>query len=305
MLPAAVGSERSSEPVYGASMLEATTTLAGLAAVTDRMLLGPLVMVVPYRHPIQLAKTVATLDVISSGRLVFGVGLGWNETEFTALEIDRSQRARNFEECLEICRSLWAGKTVSHKGAWTFENVGLSPLPVQPGGPPIWMASFSPGSALDWVDDVPPLAQRALSRIGRLADGWVPLVYSASARRRIDPVVLGHAFDHVLEAADEVGRERAEIDFIYSDWCYVIESSADEARCRAALDGFFNGTWEEALATYTIGTVEQVTEQIHEQAAEIDRIDGYVLTPLGSDPDQLDALADVRCTLQRRTASVS
>jgi probable F420-dependent oxidoreductase len=302
MLPAAVGSEHSSGAVYGASMLEATTTLAGLAAVTDRILLGPLVMVVPYRHPIQLAKTVATLDVISSGRLVLGVGLGWNETEFTALELNRSQRARDFEESLAICRSLWAGDTVSHDGAWTFANVGLSPLPVQPGGPPLWLASFSPGSALDWVDDVPSLARRTLTRIGRLADGWVPLVYSASARRRIDPVVLGRAFEHVLDAADAAGRGRSDIDFIYSDWCYVIDTPADETRCREALAGFFNGTWGEALATYTIGTAKQVAEQISEQAAHIDRIDGYVLTPLGGDPAQLDALADVRSALLRETA---
>jgi alkanesulfonate monooxygenase SsuD/methylene tetrahydromethanopterin reductase-like flavin-dependent oxidoreductase (luciferase family) len=84
----------------------------------------------------------------------------------------------------------------------------------------------------------------------------------------------------------------------------VIESPEDEARCRDALNGFFNGTWDEALATYTIGTVEQVAEQIQEQAAQIDRTDGYVLTPLGGDPGQLDALADVRSVLLRETASI-
>jgi probable F420-dependent oxidoreductase len=297
MLPAAAGSDESSGPVYGASMLEATTTLAGLAAVTERLLLGPLVLVLPYRHPIHVAKTIATLDVISSGRMVLGAGLGWNETEFTALGIDRSQRARDFEECLQICRALWAGETVTHDGAWTFENVGLSPLPVQKGGPPVWLASFSPGSSLDWVDDVPPLARRALERVGRVADGWAPLVYSASARRRLDPLVLGRAFDHVLSSAVAAGRERADIDFVYSDWCYVIETPEDEQRCREALSGFFGGTWKEALATYTIGPPEQVAEQIQAQAAHIDQIDAFVLTPLGGDLGQLDALADVRTLL--------
>lgn len=303
MLPAAIGSEHSSGPVYGASMLEATTTLAGLAAVTERLLLGPLVMVLPYRHPVQLAKSLATLDVISSGRLVLGAGLGWNETEFAVLNIERSQRARLFEESLQICRALWAGETVSHSGTWTFEKVGLSPLPIQRGGPPVWMASFSPGSALDWVGDVPERVQPTLSRIGRLADGWVPLVYSASARRRIDPVVLGRAFDHVLDAAGQAGRARPDIDFIYSDWCYVTESPSDEARCREALGGFFNGTWKEALATYAIGTPEQVSQQIQEQAAYIDRIDGYVLTPLGDDPSQLDGLVIVRSLLEKAARS--
>ena len=297
MLDAAVGSEHSGGSVYGASMLEATTTLAGLAAVTRRMLLGPLVMVLPYRHPIQLAKTVATLDVIAGGRLVLGVGLGWNEAEFTALEIPRHERAARFEESLEICRALWAGETVSHSGAWSFHDVRIAPLPARSGGPPVWMASFSPGSALDWSGDVPAIARRTLTRIGRLADGWVPLVYSASGRRRLDPVVLGRAWDHVLSAAADAGRGREAVDFVYSDWCYVIESPADEARCREALGGFFAGTWEEARATYTIGTVEQVVAQIAEQAAGIDRIDDYVLTPLGGDPGQLDALADVRCRL--------
>ena len=297
MLDAAVGSEHSGGSVYGASMLEATTTLAGLAAVTRRMLLGPLVMVLPYRHPIQLAKTVATLDVIAGGRLVLGVGLGWNDAEFAALEIPRGERAGRFEESLEICRALWAGETVSHSGAWSFHDVRIAPLPARSGGPPVWMASFSPGSALDWSGDVPAIARRTLTRIGRLADGWVPLVYSASSRRRLDPVVLGRAWDHVLSAAADAGRGREDVDFVYSDWCYVIESPADEARCREALGGFFAGTWEEALATYTIGTVEQVVARIAEQAAGIDRIDDYVLTPLGGDPGQLDALADVRCRL--------
>jgi probable F420-dependent oxidoreductase len=300
LMASAVGSEHSGGSVYGASMLEATTTLAGLAAVTERMLLGPLVMVLPYRHPIQLAKTVATLDVIASGRLVLGAGLGWNEAEFAALEADRSVRARAFEESLQICRALWAGDTVSHEGLWNFQDVSLAPLPARAGGPPVWLASFSPGSALDWVDDVPPIARRTLARIGRVADGWVPLVYSASSKRRIDPRVLGRAFDHVLEAADGAGRGRADVDFIYSDWCYVIESRDDEARCREALNGFFSGTWEEALSTYTIGTAEQVAEKIAAQAGHIDHIDGYVLTPLGGDPSQLDALTDVRTLLLKR-----
>jgi probable F420-dependent oxidoreductase len=298
LLPAAVGSEHSSGSVYGASMLEATTTLAALAAITERILLGPLVMVLPYRHPIQMAKTVATLDVISGGRLILGAGLGWNEAEFTALGLERSQRATRFEEALTICRALWSGETVSHEGAWTFADVALAPLPARPGGPPVWMASFSPGSALDWTADVPAVARRTLHRIGRLGDGWVPLVYSASARRRIDPVVLGRAFEHVLDGADAVARTRDDIDFIYSDWCYVIESAGDEARCREALRGFFNGTWSEALRTYTIGTAEQVADQIAAQSAQIDRVDGYVLTPLGSDPGQLDALTDVRSRLR-------
>ncbi|WP_249010661.1 LLM class flavin-dependent oxidoreductase [Conexibacter sp. DBS9H8] len=297
MLASARGSEHSTSIVYGASMLEVTTTLAALAGDTERLLLGPLVLVLPYRHPIQMAKTLSTLDVISDGRLILGAGLGWNDAEFAALELPRSERGRRFEESLSLCRALWRGECVSHAGTWAFDDVALSPLPVQPGGPPVWMASFSPGSKLDWSGDVPESARRPLDRIGRLADGYVPLVYSASGKRRLEPVVLGRAWERVLEAAHAAGRGRRDIDFVYSDWVYVIEDAADEANCRAALDGFFDGSWEEAQATYLIGSAEDVAARIAEQAAHIDRIDAYVLTPLGPDAGQLDGLAEVRTRL--------
>lgn len=284
--------------IYAASMLEATTTLAAFAAVTERVRLGPLVMVLPYRHPVQLAKVIATLDVISGGRLILGAGLGWNAPEFDALGIPRAARAQRFEEALSIIRRLWAGEPVTHAGTWSFADVRVDPLPAQSGGPPVWLASFSPGSALDWHDDVPPVARRALARVGRVADGWVPLVYSASSRRRIDPAVLGRAWEHVLESAAEAQRTRQQLDFVYSDWCYVLNGRTSEARCRDALRGFFTGSWEEAQRTYTIGTPEQVAEKIRAQAAKIDNVDAYVLTPLSGDIDQLDGLREVALQLR-------
>jgi probable F420-dependent oxidoreductase len=286
-------------PVYGASMLEVTTTLAALASVTERILLGPLVMVLPYRHPVQLAKTIATLDLIAGGRLVLGAGIGWNEPEFEALQIPREERAQRFEEALSLARRLWAGEAVSHAGTWTFEDVRIDPLPAQAGGPPVWFAAFSPGSALDWQGDLPPRARRPLERAGRLADGWVPLVYSASSKRRIEPLVLARAWDYVLESAGQAGRSRQDLDFVYSDWCYVLDGRGSEDRCRAALSRFFTGSWAEAQRTYTIGTPDQVVERIGEYTDAIDRVDAYVLTPLDGDPEQLDGVREVRLGIQR------
>jgi probable F420-dependent oxidoreductase len=286
--------------VYGATMLECISTLAALAAVTERLLLGPLVMVLPYRHPVQLAKTLATLDVIADGRLILGAGLGWNESEFEALGIPLAERAARFEEALLIARRLWAGETVTHSGYWELSGVKVDPLPAHPGGPPVWMASFSPASALDWTADVPPSNRRALARVGRLADGWVPLIYSASAKRRIDGRVLARAWDRVLSSAAEAGRARSQIDFVYSDWCYVLDGAGSEARCREALAGFFPGSWEEARRTYTIGSPEQVADQIARHTSGIDHVDGYVLTPLAADIEQLDGLQQVMAEIQRQ-----
>lgn len=285
--------------VYAASMLDCTVVLAAMAARTVRLCLGPLVMVLPYRHPIQLAKTVASLDAASGGRLILGAGIGWNPKEFQALGVPIGERAARFEESIEIARRLWSGRPVTHYGRfWSLEDVCVSPQPVG-GGPPIWIASFSPGQALDWTGELPPASHRQLSRVGRLADGWVPLIYSASAKRRLDPTVLANAWEVVLASADQHGRGRDEIDFVFSDWGYVLDGPGAEERCRQALGRFFNGTWEEALTTYTIGTPDQIIDRIRTHAASIDRVDGYVFTPLSDEPEQLDLFAAVADELRK------
>jgi len=86
--------------------------------------------------------------------------------EFQALEIPREERGARFEESLRILRELWSGRLSSSERFWSFTDVALAPLPVQAGGPPVWMASFSPGSALDWEGDVPPALLPVLDRIG-------------------------------------------------------------------------------------------------------------------------------------------
>ena len=278
--------------VYGASMLDATVVLAAMAARTQRILIGPLVWVFPYRHPVQTAKIFASLDAMSGGRVVLGAGIGWNAREFQALGIPLAGRAARFEEALALVRQLWTGAPVSSSGpTWKLDQVQVSPTPIRPGGPPVWMASFSPGRPLDWPAELPEPTARQLRRVGHLADGWVPLVYSASARGRISPTKLGEAWAVVLASAAEHGRARSDIDFVYSDWCYVLDGSRSVDRCKAALSRFFSGSWEEALRTYTIGTAQEVLEKFAAQTRDVGRIGAYVLTPLSDDVEQLELLS--------------
>lgn len=280
--------------VYGASMLDAVVVLAAMAARTTRIVVGPLVWVFPYRHPLQTAKTFASLDAMSGGRVVLGAGIGWNAREFSALGVPMGGRADRFEEAVPLLRRLWTGRPVTHNGpTWQLEDVQLSPVPVRPGGPPIWMASFSPGHPLDWPDGFPASTLCQLERVGRLADGWVPLVYSASAKRRLSPQDLGAAWRVVLESAARAGRSRADVDFVYSDWCYVLDGPGAEDRCRAALSRFFAGSWDDARRTYTIGTADELRAAVAAQSAQVDRVDAYVLTPLSDEVEQLELLAGV------------
>jgi probable F420-dependent oxidoreductase len=282
----------SGEVVYGASMLEAATVLGAIAARTTRLRLGPLVYVFPYRHPLQVAKTAASLDVLSGGRFVLGAGIGWNEDEFRALGLSLRGRGERFEAALEAVRAWWRGEAVAPDADGAREPVRVTPLPVQPGGPPVWIASFSPGDRLEWGSQLPRGATRALRRVGRLGDGWVPLVYSASGKRRLDPGALAAAWEVVLSAAEQAGRSRREIDVVFSDWLYVLEGPASRERCEAAVRRFFAGDWDDMVRTYSIGTAEQIAAGIRSQVAGIDRVDAYVLTPLADDFDQLDLLAE-------------
>jgi probable F420-dependent oxidoreductase len=285
--------------VYGASMLDVTVALATMAARTERILLGPLVLVFPYRHPVQLAKTFASLDAASGGRVVIGAGIGWNAREFELLGLPMAGRGERFEEALALVRRLWSGEPVTQSGpTWQLDQVQIVPPPARPGGPPLWLASFSPGQALDWTDQLPSASLRQLDRVGRLADGWVPLVYSASAKRRLAPQVLATAWQLVLESASAAGRGRDDIDFVFSDWCYVLDGPGAQDRCRAALARFFDGSWDDAQGTYTIGTREQVVEKIAAHTAGIDHVDAYVLTPLSDENEQMDLLAEVASTLR-------
>ena len=285
--------------VYAASMVDVTVVLAQMAARTERIFVGPLVLVFPYRHPIQLAKTFGSLDAASGGRLILGAGIGWNEREFAALGIPMAGRAERFEEQLALVRRLWAGGPVTATGpTWRFDDIEVAPLPARPGGPPIWLASFAPSQPLDWTDTFPPLTERQLRRVGRLADGWVPLVYSAAHKRRISAEALGLAWRVVLETAEEHGRSRRDIDFVYADWCFLLDGPGAEEKCRAALARFFSGTWEEALRTYTIGTADEVLERIRDHTRAVDTVDGYILTPLGDDVEQLALLAGIADSLR-------
>jgi probable F420-dependent oxidoreductase len=117
--------------------------LAAAAAVTTTLRLGTLVAAVDYRHPVVLAKEMATLDVLSGGRLEVGLGAGWMTSDYAqaGLILDRpGTRIDRMVECLDVCRALWSGDPVEHHGDhYRIDGLRGLPVPVQPGGPPVLM----------------------------------------------------------------------------------------------------------------------------------------------------------------------
>jgi alkanesulfonate monooxygenase SsuD/methylene tetrahydromethanopterin reductase-like flavin-dependent oxidoreductase (luciferase family) len=124
---------------------EVWTALAGLAAVTDRVELGPLVASTSFHAPAMLAKFAATVDAISGGRLILGLGAGWNRREYTAFGFPYDKRVSRFEEAFTIIRELLHSGRSDFRGAYyEVADCVLDPGPVRPGGPPLMLGSVSP-----------------------------------------------------------------------------------------------------------------------------------------------------------------
>ena len=171
-------------------ILEALVTLGALAAVTRRVRLGTEVLVLPQRQPALVAKQVATLDILSGGRVRLGAGVGWQASEYESLGVPFAERGRRMEECLQLLRLYWTAPSVTFDGRYyRAEAMGMDPKPVQRGGPPIWLGGGS---------------EAALRRIGRLGDGWL-----AGGGER--PETVGQKLGVIRAAAEQAGRDPAAI----------------------------------------------------------------------------------------------
>jgi alkanesulfonate monooxygenase SsuD/methylene tetrahydromethanopterin reductase-like flavin-dependent oxidoreductase (luciferase family) len=132
-------------PVGPRGPWEVWTSLAAIAAVTDRIELGPLVASTSFHAPPMLAKLAATVDAVSEGRLVLGLGAGWNRREYDAFGFAYDHRVSRFEEAFTIIRTLLANGSIDHRGTYySVDHCVLSPMSPRPGGPPPMVGSTSP-----------------------------------------------------------------------------------------------------------------------------------------------------------------
>ena len=135
------------------------TVLAGFATRTSRMTLGTDIVVAAFHHPVRLAEDVAMLDVMSGGRFVLGIAIGYKPDEFALYGVDLEKRGARFEEQLAIMQGLWTQEQVQFKGTYYTVQGRLEPKPVQQPHPPVWIGG--------WGDIT-------LRRAATLADNWIP-----------------------------------------------------------------------------------------------------------------------------------
>jgi probable F420-dependent oxidoreductase len=180
-------------PSHG-DALEQLSLMAFVAGKTARLRLVTSVMIVPHRNPLLAAKMIATIDVLSRGRVTIGAGVGWMREEFEAVRApDFDKRGAVSDEYIAIMKKLWTTSPVSHAGEhYQFGPVRCEPLPVQKPHPPIWIGGHTPA---------------ALSRAARLGDGWHPL--GAVDPEPLAPPDFATKLDTLKRLCDKAGRDVA------------------------------------------------------------------------------------------------
>jgi alkanesulfonate monooxygenase SsuD/methylene tetrahydromethanopterin reductase-like flavin-dependent oxidoreductase (luciferase family) len=196
---------------------EPLTLLAAVAGRVPGITLGTAVLLPALRNPVVLAQIVATLDQVSEGRLILGVGFAQDlpniRAEFAAAGVPFEKRIGRMMEGLRLCRALWTGQPVNWDGRWTLAGAVLQPIPHRPGGPPLWIGGNLPAS---------------LERAGKWFDGWFP--------NRPDPTTYATQLQEVQAIAQAAGRDPA----AFTGAMYLTVSlDQDAARANARLDAFF------------------------------------------------------------------
>lgn len=213
------------------TMLDAAVTMGAVAVSTDRLKLGTSVLIAPYRNPLSDARQFATVDHLSNGRLLFGIGAGWMQEEFAAMGIAYTNRAAQTEECIEVYKRAWAQQVfngqVSFSGQfYNFSALSMDPKPVQQPRPPIIYGGVTLTGA---------------RRAARLCDGFYPIFLDTYA----EPSRYSVHQDLIRKELDALGRDPAAFSMIGVTSARI--TSADDPQVQAKPRRICTGTPEQVL----------------------------------------------------------
>ncbi len=252
-----------------AGCFDSLTVLTYAAALTTRIRLGVSVLVLPTYHPVHVAHQTATLDQLSNGRAILGVGLG-REDEYALFGVPTARRVRRFTESIEMIKALWAGPHVTYRGEiYQAEDATLGTRPVQQPHPPIWVGSQLPA---------------AVRRAAAISDGWMGSGGSSIA-------AFGEAVPLLRAALEEAGRDPAT--FPISKRVFMsVHENAEIAR--AEVDRWFTDVYHNpngAEQGGVFGTPEQVREKLEALAAK--GANHLLLNPVARYTEQVEAVAEI------------
>ena len=209
---------------------EPLTALAYVAACTERIRLGTHVLIVPYRNPVITAKQISTLDRLSGGRVILGIGVGWMEEEFKMLGWDYySERGAVTDEYLRLYKELWTQDDPSFEGRfYNFSDAAFHPKPIQKPHPPIWVGGHT---------------RAAIRRTAELGDGWIPIGLRPPAI--LEPEEMGQKINQIREMAEKAGRSPDAIEVCFSAGVNFTDGREASSSGERSLSSWFSGTPEQ------------------------------------------------------------
>ena len=272
-------------PAYACTWLEPMSMLSALAGVTRTLKLGTLVLVLPIRNPAYFAKEWATLDLLSGGRSILGVGVGWHEQEFELMGIPHKERGRRMNEMLELLMALWTEDNVTYEGKYyQVKDLTIDPKPAQQPHPPIWLGGGSMTFEKKYGQTVTNI-EPVLKRIAKYAKTWVP-----HAPASID--MISHDWEKILTFMSDLGRDPSDMSKVYNNWIHVLKKGEDPENAVkhfSVYSGMDLPYWQEY---YLCGEVEEVAEKIAARIKALGGCEWIVLNPITWDEEQLDTIAN-------------
>jgi alkanesulfonate monooxygenase SsuD/methylene tetrahydromethanopterin reductase-like flavin-dependent oxidoreductase (luciferase family) len=252
--------------------------------VTERVGLGTAALVLPIRHPVLLAKELATLQHLSCGRAVLGVATGWDDGEFRAVAVPRSQRGARTDEALELIRRLLAEEEVSFRGR--FHQVDrLTIYPRIPAPPPVWVA----GGSLEHADETPDAPRIVPAVLRRLlaAEGWM------SRSSGSDSTSVKRDWQEVRAFLAAHDRDPDTLTFAHTQFVHVVETSDRGRALDEQLPAFTrvmgdHRAPEDLAASYLLGTVEEMQDRVAGLVGA--GLQYLILTPVTAEERQLELL---------------
>jgi probable F420-dependent oxidoreductase len=242
-----IASPDGSLPVEYQRMFDPLETLSYMAANTERVSLGTCLIDMLFQNPVTLARRIATIDNLSGGRVIAGLGIGWSKDEYDVAGIPFKDRGARADEFLEALKRIWTDDVVEFKGK--FYNIPASkigPKPVQRPHCPIILGGFVPST---------------FSRIVKYADGWLPIVGFGPLEQ------MGQALNGLRESAKGADRNPSEIRVFALSWPTLLDSSQQKERMPMT------------------GTIEQIGSDIEQiKAMGVEHIIlGWAFSPIGKD----------------------
>ena len=264
---------------YSVSFLEPLSALAVAAGATERVRLGTSILIMPLRNPVILAKELATMQFLSEGRVILGAGVGWNDAEYDAVGVRKSERGKRTDEMLDIMLPLLQGETVTYHGRfYSVDDVFIEPISARP---EIWIGG---GSQLadPKSPDLPRFVESVKARVLRV-DGWIP-------RPTCPPDDIARDWGELRAYYRDHDRDPSECVVAHENFLHLAlttnPAKAREEQHRAFLRVMSNVRGERYLeSVYLFGTPDEVVASLQ---ARIDAgVEYFMLHTLTPDPGQL------------------